>query len=139
MENYKISLKTLTQNSGETPLVYELTTKGDLISMKNGSYKIRYNETTPGGEEFVNIVTSKGNAHAKVSRQGDYGTDFTLDMDKKHLCVVRTPFGELHLGVQTHAIQNNLTENGGELYLKYTLDANNNFLSDNEVQLEITQ
>jgi uncharacterized beta-barrel protein YwiB (DUF1934 family) len=139
MENYKIKLKTLTKSSGEQPLFYELTTTGDLISMKNGSYRIRYNETTPDGSEFVNVVTAKGNARAKVSRQGDYGTDFTLDMDKKHLCVVTTPFGELNLGVQTHAIKNNLTENGGELYLKYTLDANSNFISDNEVKLEISQ
>ncbi|MDR0904265.1 MAG: DUF1934 domain-containing protein [Ruminococcus sp.] len=139
MNSYKITLKTVTQNMGETPLFYELTTIGDLISMKNGSYKIRYNETTPEGAEFLNIVTAKGNGHAQVSRQGDYGTDFTLDMDKKHLCVVTTPFGELNLGVQTHAIKNSLTENGGELYLKYTLDANNTFLSDNEVSLEITQ
>jgi uncharacterized beta-barrel protein YwiB (DUF1934 family) len=139
MENYKIKLKTLTKGSGEQPLVYELTTTGNLISMKNGSYKIRYNETSPDGSEFVNIVTAKGDGYAKVSRQGEYGTDFTLDMDKKHLCVVKTAFGEMNLGVFTHAIKNNLTENGGELYLKYTLDANSSFISDNEVKLEISQ
>jgi uncharacterized beta-barrel protein YwiB (DUF1934 family) len=139
MENYKIKLKTLTKGNGEQPLLYELMTTGDLISMKNGSYKIRYNETTPDGAEFVNVVTAKGNGHAKVSRQGDYGTDFTLDTDKKQLCVVKTPFGEMSLGVFTHAIRNNLTENGGELYFKYTLDANSNFISDNEVKLEISQ
>ncbi|MDR0975067.1 MAG: DUF1934 domain-containing protein [Ruminococcus sp.] len=139
MENYKITLRTLTRGKGESPQTYEMTTTGELFSLKNGCYKIRYNETTPDGTEFKNIVTVKGNAGAKVSRQGEYDTDFTLDTDKKHLCLINTPFGELSFGVLTHAIRNNLTESGGELYFKYTLDANNRFISDNEVQLKITQ
>jgi uncharacterized beta-barrel protein YwiB (DUF1934 family) len=139
MENkYQITLESVSSKPGFEPETYELTTTGVLTVAKDGSYKISYNETDSSGSLFENIVTAKGDLTASVSRQGIYGTSFTLDTDKKQVCVVNTPFGELCLGVLTHTIKNDLTKNGGELFLQYTLDANNRYLCDNEVKLTVT-
>jgi uncharacterized beta-barrel protein YwiB (DUF1934 family) len=139
MENkYQITLESVSSKPGFEPETYELTTTGGLTVAKDGSYKISYNETDSNGSLFLNEVTAKGDMTASVSRQGIYGTSFTLDTDKKQVCVVNTPFGELCLGVLTHTIKNDLTKNGGELFLQYTLDANNRYLCDNEVKLKVT-
>ena len=42
----------------------------------------------------------------------------------------------MHIGVFTHAIDDDL-KNDGRLYLKYTLDLNSSYLSDNEIILKI--
>jgi uncharacterized beta-barrel protein YwiB (DUF1934 family) len=139
MENKcKITLKTTSKVPGSEPQHYEMTTVGELTTTKNGSVKVKYDETFSDGSFFENIVTAKGNATAKVSRRGDFGSDFTLEMDKKHFCIVTTPYGEMNLGILTHAISNNISAGGGELYLKYSLDANSSLISDNEVNLSVT-
>ena len=47
------------------------------------------------------------------------------------------PFGEMVIGVYTHAIRNRLTPEGGELFLRYTIDMNGSYLSDNEIRLSV--
>jgi uncharacterized beta-barrel protein YwiB (DUF1934 family) len=140
MDNkYSITLESVSSKPGYTPDFYELTTTGVLTVAKDGSYKISYTETDADGSFFENVVTAKGDLTASVSRLGIYGTSFTLDTDKKQVCIVNTPMGELCLGVLTHTIKNDLTKNGGELFLQYTLDANNRYLCDNEVKLKVTR
>ena len=47
------------------------------------------------------------------------------------------PFGDMTLGIYTNKIEDNLSPQGGRLYLRYTLDVNASFLSDNEIYLEV--
>ena len=42
------------------------------------------------------------------------------------------------LGISASKIINRLTENGGDLYFKYTIDANSAFLSENEIYFNVS-
>ena len=39
----------------------------------------------------------------------------------------------MDIGIYTHYIKNNLGEDGGTLHMKYTLDINTSYMSDNEI------
>ncbi len=41
------------------------------------------------------------------------------------------------MGIFTHCIDNNIGEDGGDLYLKYTVDINSSYVSDNEIYIKI--
>lgn len=43
----------------------------------------------------------------------------------------------MDIGIYTHSIKNNLMDDGGDLYLKYTIDINASYMSDNEIIMNI--
>jgi uncharacterized beta-barrel protein YwiB (DUF1934 family) len=108
-----------------------------MAKLKNGGFSVRYEDVSEDGISYRNELIANGDSTAVIKRQGDYTTKFHLDVEKKQLCMVSTPFGEISLGVLTHSIKNDLSDDGGRLCLKYSLDANNSHLSDNEIQLQI--
>ena len=60
-----------------------------------------------------------------------------VEKGKKHHCHYVTPYGEMMVGIYTHEIKNELNEHGGKLYMKYTVDINSSYISDNEIYMEI--
>ena len=41
------------------------------------------------------------------------------------------------VGIYTHKIQNELNLSGGYLYMRYTIDINSSYISDNEIIMNI--
>ena len=41
------------------------------------------------------------------------------------------------IGIYTHALENKLDKNGGSLYMKYTIDINTSYMSDNEIIMNV--
>jgi uncharacterized beta-barrel protein YwiB (DUF1934 family) len=62
-----------------------------------------------------------------------------LKKDIRHESSYMTPYGNIMLGVKSDEIDISLTENGGELKLKYALDLNEKILSDNELHLTVRE
>lgn len=114
----------------------ELLTKAS-CHRENGCYVISYEDTSATGfEGSVTTIQVDDNRNASIIRRGTANSALTLEMGKKHYCQYGTPYGNLQIGVFTHTIDNEL-ENEGRLYLKYTLDLNSSYLSDNEIILKI--
>lgn len=112
----------------------ELITPAVLTPLKNGGFSIAYNETEATGFEGSKTVLScYGNKHASICRSGAVSSNLVIDKDKKQHCYYGTPYGELMVGIYTHSIVNELNENGGNLYMKYTIDINSSYVSDNEI------
>ena len=49
-----------------------------------------------------------------------------------------TPFGDFTMGINTYDIQNTLSEVGGRLWFKYSIDINSDFVSENEMEILVT-
>lgn len=114
----------------------ELITRAE-FSMDNGCCVIKYNDTEATGfEGSVTTIRVDDNKNASITREGTANSLLSLETGKKHFCQYGTPFGNMQIGVFTHQICNNLCDNG-VLYLKYTIDLNSSYLSDNEVILKI--
>ncbi len=130
-----ISLKSITEQDGEREET-ELFTKA-LYNHQRNTYTFRYEDTSATGfEGSVTTITVNGNDYASITRAGTANTNIVLETNKKHFCHYGTPYGDFQIGIMTHFIKNNI-DDSGELALKYTLDINSSYLSDNEIIIRI--
>ncbi len=66
-------------------------------------------------------------------------TEIILEKEQRYSCMYDTGFGSMTMGVFTSEFKSDLTEAGGKLQVKYTLDFNANFASRNELLIEVRQ
>lgn len=133
--NVLISLTSIQWQDGEK-CETELLTKASYTS-KGGWDIISYEDTSATGfEGSVTTIKVDDSKNASITREGTANSVLSLEIGRKHFCQYGTPYGSLQIGVYTHAIENTLAENG-RLYLKYTLDANSSYLSDNEIIMTV--
>lgn len=115
----------------------ELLTKGD-FAYENGRYRISYEDSEATGfENSVTVIEAEDNRMASVSRVGSAPSNLILEINKKHHCHYGTPYGDMMVGIFAHKIENRLSAEGGDLYMKYTIDINSSYVSDNEIIMEI--
>lgn len=133
--NVMISLTSIQYQDDEKSET-ELLTKG--FFKKSGSnFIISYEDTEATGfEGSVTTITVSGDKSASIVRKGTANSALSLEVGRKNYCQYGTPFGVMQIGVYTNMIKNHI-EKDGSLYLKYTLDLNSSFLSDNEIILKI--
>lgn len=114
----------------------ELLTKAKL-SRENGLDVISYEDTSATGfEGSVTTIKIDNGKSASIIRKGTANTILSLEMGRKHYCQYGTPYGMLQMGVFTHQIQNTLAKDG-RVYLKYSIDINASYVSDNEIIMTI--
>lgn len=132
-----ISLTSIQWQDGEKNET-ELLTKAS-FSQSGENYVISYEDTeTTGFEGSVTTIKVNGSKSASIVREGTANSVLSLETGRKHYCQYGTPFGAMQIGVYTHLIKNSISKDG-KLYLKYTLDLNSSFLSDNEIIMTINQ
>ncbi len=128
------SIQTIDNDSNET----ELITQAVYEPLADGGFRISYDETDATGFLGAKTVLScYGNRRASICRSGIASSNLVIDREKKQHCHYGTPYGELMVGIYTHAIINKLSENGGDLYMKYTIDINSSHISDNEIYINV--
>lgn len=119
-----------------------LTTEGTYAT-KDGKRYIMYREFEQDGQKGQSSTLKIDNTGDEkiVSlirhdpRSGK--TNLVLQENKRHLCQYGTTFGCLTLGVYTSKITDNLTEEGGSIYIEYTLDINTNLSSYNAITVTV--
>lgn len=115
----------------------ELMTEGTLEE-QDGVWKITYEDSDATGfEGATTTITANGSQLVSIVRSGTANSNLVIETGKKHYCLYGTPYGDITVGIFTHKIENSLSENGGSLYLKYTIDVNSAYMSDNEIYLDI--
>lgn len=123
--------------------VYNEKTETELITtgkfnIENNIFYISYEDSEATGfEGSVTEISVKENKYASIIRTGTTNSDLIIEIGKKHHCRYDTPYGSMSIGIYTHSINNELSENGGDLYMKYTIDINSSYMSDNEIILSV--
>jgi len=134
-ENVLISLTSIQWQDKEKTET-ELMTRANYRT-EHGKDIISYKDTSATGfEGSVTTITAEGSGSASIVRSGTANSVLSLEIGRKHYCQYGTPYGPLQIGVYTHAIRNTIARDG-KLYLKYTLDLNSSYLSDNEIIMTI--
>lgn len=134
-ENVLISLTSVQWQDGEKNET-ELVTKANLKSSR-GFDVISYEDTSATGfEGSVTTIKVEGSKNVSIIRQGTANSVLSLEIGRKHFCEYGTPYGNMQIGVYTHAIENTIAKDG-RLYMKYTLDLNSSHLSDNEIIMTV--
>lgn len=135
-----ITLRSISR-SGGLPDVVELITQGTLrraeMSGKEG-WEISYDDSdVTGFPGSVTTVSCFGENYASMRRDGEAESNLIMENSRRHHCIYGTPYGSTTMGIYAKRIINRITENGGELYMKYTIDVNSALVSENEVYLDV--
>ena len=97
---------------------------------------IENNEET--GPEETTITVSNNNT-VSIVRNGQFSSEMMVEKGKRHLTFYRTPYGELTMGIYGTNVDFSKDEKGATLKLKYELDFNNGFVSENTMKIYIEE
>lgn len=136
-DKYLISIKGIQELDGEKDVI-EMETVGSYIQ-KNGHTYIGYKEYDSDNPEIYsnNLVKVESQDKVIITRNEGKQSRLILEKGKRHQCHYRTVAGDLMIGVFCEIIDIGLTETGGKLYVKYSLDFNSSFVSYNEFYIDV--
>ena len=136
-ENYLISIIGRQNVDGELGEV-RVTTVGDYIK-KNGKQYIVYKEYDENQTRPRTSILKVEKDKMTMIRGDDDRTRLILENGKRHLCQYDTGYGNMMIGIFTSQLHSNLTDEGGRLEVRYTLDINSNLSSSNEILITIKE
>ncbi len=116
----------------------ELFTLGSLCR-KNGHYYITYRETETTGFEGCVTTMKVEQERVTVIRRGPTTSHLVLQKGVRNIGRYEMMGNPMDIGVYTNGLEANLNDDGGMLHLKYTMDMNSNFLSENELEISVTK
>ena len=119
-------------NAGEMSVLGRITYDDD----KSIIEYIENNEET-GPEETK--ITVFGNDTVSIVRNGQFSSEMMVEKNVRHHTFYRTPYGELTMGIYGTNVDFSKDENGATLKLKYELDFNNGFVSENTMKIYIEE
>jgi len=111
------------------------------FGFKDGSYYISYDESQmlDTGDEVKTQIYIKPDDSVILQRSGTIKSKILIEKGNRNNCFYSTPMGDLTIGVYGEQIEHNLTDNGGEIKLKYTIDSDLKLISRNEVNITIRE
>ena len=116
----------------------EMTVTGS-ISYENDKVVIEYveNNEETGPEETT--ITVFENDIVSIVRKGQFSSEMMVEKNTRHHTFYRTPYGELTMGIYGNQVEWSKDDNGGVLKMKYSLDFNNGFVSENTMKIYIEE
>lgn len=138
MKKALITVKGTQRNAHNETDTIELITEGEFLK-KGEYYYIKYEESELSGLDKTTTTLKVGEDSVVLMRFGENQSKMIFEKDIRHESSYVTPYGNIMLGVKSNEIDISLTENGGELKLKYALDLNEKILSDNELHLTVRE
>lgn len=135
---YIISVTGVQEVDGEKDKI-EVIVTGDYM-IKNGHTYIKYKEYDADNPQIaLDTVVKVEEDKVSIIRIGDKPSRLILQQGVRHQCHYNTVMGDLMMGVYTSAIENNLTEKGGDLVARYQLDFFADLVSDNEFHINVKE
>ena len=133
MVNITFNLKQTTDAGTDSS---ELFTKGECRE-HGGSYFIDYDESEATGYEGSHVQLKIDNGLMTMTRTGAVFSSLIFENGKRHYCQYGTEYGDCMIGISTTDMKNKLDENGGEIYVKYTIDVNAGLMATNEITVSV--
>ena len=114
----------------------EFFTVGTYSEEENG-FVIKYDENAEVGYESCHVTITANGESVIIERSAPAPSVMTVEKGKKHHCLYGTPYGDFMMGINAFDVKNNLSPIGGTLYLKYSIDINSDFVSENELNIRV--
>lgn len=135
--NVNLKIRTIQKLMNDDPEEFELLTDADYECMPDGSIAITYDDSIATGMKGRSTILCSGDGSARVTRDGESPSEIVLEKAKTHHCRYATPYGSISISVTTSAIDNSLTEDGGELHFRYAIDTMTGGLLETEVFVSV--
>lgn len=139
MKEVVIDIKGTQTVNGEDDVI-ELSTVGKLDSVGNKIY-LRYDDNGDMNSDGVSclIKSDADDESVVMQRSGAFNSRMYIKKGQRHICHYETAEGTLTMGIFGENVKNRLTENGGDLYMSYTIDVNHGLLSRNQVEIKVKE
>ncbi len=133
-----INIKGVYKNQDDSDVI-ELFTTGQYYK-KNGDYYISYEESEVTGFQGsrTTLRVEKENK-VTLERSGTAKTQLIVERGVRHQCHYSVAEGDMMIGVMGNRIKSNLTDTGGNLEFKYSLDINSLLSSENEMYIFVKE
>ena len=138
-----ITIKSIQTVENEQDIT-ELSTFGSLYRREKDkdkmNYVITYDESEATGfEGSKTTLTLDGDERVTLIRSGSTSSNLIIEKDKKHHCHYGTLYGDFMLGITAEKIESTVSDIGGDIYFKYTIDINSGYVSENEIYVNIKE
>lgn len=112
----------------------ELKTDGYI--WKDGEHIVlQYNETKATGFDGSVMTIKAAENTVFVNRNGEYSASMVIEKSKEHYAHYETPMGGVDVSTKAYSVKNNLTENGGEIAMKYGVFINGMFANFTHIKI----
>ncbi|MEN8908090.1 MAG: DUF1934 domain-containing protein [Clostridiales bacterium] len=137
-KNVIISVKGTRTTSEKDSNVLELVTEGT-YHKKGHSYYITYKESQVTGMEGTTTTLKVKNGVVTLIRFGKVNSHFVFEQGQKHLSHYDTSNGTFTVGVFANAVNVNVDEKGGEIWVDYSLEIDNSKSGANDFYMNIRE
>lgn len=133
-----IKIKGTNEANGEKNTV-ELKTVGKMGKREGKTYLI-YDESESIGTKGVKTTLKiDGQSQVVLQRTGALTSRLIIENGMRHNCCYSTVQGDIQVGVFGEKITSSLKDNGGNLYMRYTVDVNMGLISRNEIEISVKE
>ena len=73
-----------------------------------------------------------------MSRHGSVESQLIVEKGRRHQCNYETGYGSMTIGVSGDEIRSTLTDEGGNIFFRYSLDLNTALTSENQVDIIVS-
>ena len=117
----------------------ELFTVGSLYK-KNDHYYINYKESeTTGFERSTTTVKIEAPDRVTMIRRGSSNSHLVLQKGMRNVGSYDMLGNYMEIGVYTDSMDCSFNDAGGNLHLRYTLDMNSALMSENELEISVSE
>lgn len=109
------------------------------VSYESNKVIIEYveNNEETGPEETM--ITVFDNNTVSIVRKGQFSSEMMVEKNVRHHTFYSTPYGELTMGIYGNQVEWSRDDRGGILRMKYSLDFNSGFVSENTMKIYIEE
>ena len=105
---------------------------------RNGSHYILYEECLGDPEDMVKNRVKIRPDTVEMTRTGSAAANMQFQLGKKNISLYQTMYGEMEMAILTELIQIEESDHQFCLQLRYELEINNRYCSDNQIEITLT-
>ena len=138
MKNVIITVRGIQITADEPAADMELITEGE-YTFDDGVGFFTYEETEITGMAGTTTRFDFSPTEAVITREGTVSSKMVFVEGKVNVFLYNTPYGSMTMGIDTHKIENKLTEHGGTIDIDYTLSFDRMVVSRNRFNVKIKE
>ena len=133
-----ISVKGIQKYEGAPPDVVELVTQG-VLARYGESYTLSYQESELTGLEGTLTTIHVDGDEVSLMRVGEFNSQMVFREGRRHLSLYNTPYGAMTIGVHTRHLTADLTDQGGELEVDYSVEVDHTVAGRNVFRISVKE
>ena len=133
-----ISIKGMQKYEGALPDVIELVTEGRL-ARDGESYTLSYQESELTGLEGTLTTIQVDREQVTLMRVGEFNSQLVFQEGRRHFSMYNTPYGAMTIGVNTRHLLAQLTDQGGDIEVDYSVEVDHALAGRNVFRISVRE